>query len=158
MIALARRMDLFSIVYVAATDEAVEMAKAGADAIIAHVGTTVGGSIGVTRAVVTWDFAIQRTQDHPRPPVVRKDVFFFLAHSSPVSTPPRTPNASSETPTPSASSAPVPSNAWASAVPHRPDPALQSPPGCRGRRRNPDLETLRAKAKSTPVARSAAGR
>ena len=43
-------------------DEAVAMAKAGADAIIAHVGTTVGGSIGVKNAVVTWDFAIQRTQ------------------------------------------------------------------------------------------------
>src|ERR1043166_8191636 len=41
MIALARRMDLFTIVYVAAPEEAVDMAKAGADAIIAHVGTTV---------------------------------------------------------------------------------------------------------------------
>ena len=47
MVALARRMDLFSIVYVATPEEAIEMAKAGADAIIAHVGTTVGGSIGV---------------------------------------------------------------------------------------------------------------
>ena len=40
MVALARKMDLFSVVYVATPDEAVEMAKAGADAIIAHVGTT----------------------------------------------------------------------------------------------------------------------
>src|SRR5216110_1044946 len=59
----SRRMDLFSIVYVATPEEAVEMAKAGADAIIAHVGTTVGGSIGVKKAVVTWDFTIQRTQE-----------------------------------------------------------------------------------------------
>ena len=43
-------------------DEAVEMAKAGADAIIAHVGTTVGGSIGVTKAVVPWDDTLKRTQ------------------------------------------------------------------------------------------------
>ena len=42
MVALARKMDLFSIVYVATPEEATEMAKAGADAIIAHVGTTVG--------------------------------------------------------------------------------------------------------------------
>src|SRR5579862_833810 len=63
MVGLARRMDLFSIVYVATPEEAVEMAKAGADAIIAHVGTTVGGSIGVTKAVATWDFAIQRTRE-----------------------------------------------------------------------------------------------
>src|SRR5258708_6759034 len=63
MVALARRMDLFSIVYVATPEEAVEMAKAGADAIIAHVGTTVGGSIGVKSAVKSWDFTIQRTQE-----------------------------------------------------------------------------------------------
>src|SRR6187549_2851143 len=62
MVALARKMDLFSVVYVATPDEAVEMAKAGADAIIAHVGVTVGGSIGVKKAVVPWDFALKRTQ------------------------------------------------------------------------------------------------
>src|SRR6188472_2298265 len=63
MVALARRMDLFSIVYVGSAEEAVEMAKAGADAIIAHVGTTVGGSIGVTNAVMSWDHTIKRTQE-----------------------------------------------------------------------------------------------
>ena len=87
MVALARKMDLFSIVYVATPVEAAEMAKAGADAIIAHVGTTVGGSIGVTQAVVTWDFAIRRTQeiiDAARR--VRKDLF-FLAHGGPINTP-----------------------------------------------------------------------
>src|SRR5436190_5015594 len=62
MVALARRMDLFSIVYVAKPEEAVEMAKAGADAIIAHVGTTVGGSIGVKSAAVSMDDAIIRTR------------------------------------------------------------------------------------------------
>src|SRR6187455_2376909 len=87
MVSLARRMDLFSIVYVGSPEEAAEMAKAGADAIIAHVGTTVGGSIGVQKAVVTWDFSIQRTQeiiDAVR--TVRKDVF-FLAHGGPINTP-----------------------------------------------------------------------
>jgi predicted TIM-barrel enzyme len=87
MIALARRMDLFSIVYVATPKEAVEMAKAGADAIIAHVGTTVGGSIGVRKAVVTWDFTLKRTQeiiDAARR--VRKDIF-FLCHGGPINTP-----------------------------------------------------------------------
>jgi predicted TIM-barrel enzyme len=87
MVALARRMGLFSIVYVATPQEAMEMARAGADAIIAHVGTTVGGSIGVTGAVVTWDFALKRTQeiiDAAR--TIRKDIF-FLAHGGPVNTP-----------------------------------------------------------------------
>jgi predicted TIM-barrel enzyme len=87
MVALARRMDLFSIVYVGSPDEAVEMAKAGADAIIAHVGTTVGGSIGVQNAVVSWDDTLKRTQDIiTAASRVRKDIF-FLCHGGPINTP-----------------------------------------------------------------------
>jgi predicted TIM-barrel enzyme len=87
MIALARRMDLFTTVYVGSPEEAIEMAKAGADSIIAHVGTTVGGSIGVKSAVVSWDHTIKRTQeiiDAAR--TVRKDIF-FLCHGGPINTP-----------------------------------------------------------------------
>src|SRR5205085_3820167 len=62
MVALARKMDLFSVVYVGSSAEAQAMAEAGADAIIAHVGTTVGGSIGVKGAVCTMDDAVKRTQ------------------------------------------------------------------------------------------------
>src|SRR5437016_4078859 len=62
MIALARKMDLFTIVYVATPDEAVEMAKAGADVIIAHVGTTIGGTIGVKKATITMENAAKRVQ------------------------------------------------------------------------------------------------
>ncbi|MEI7819855.1 MAG: phosphoenolpyruvate hydrolase family protein [Verrucomicrobiota bacterium] len=87
MVALARRMDLFSVVYVGSPEEAVEMAKAGADAIIAHVGTTVGGSIGVKSAVKTWDFTIKRTQEIIDAVTrVRKDIF-FLCHGGPINTP-----------------------------------------------------------------------
>ena len=87
MVALARKMDLFTIVYVATPDEAKAMAEAGADAIIAHVGTTVGGSIGVRGAVCTMDDAVQRTQsiiDGARK--VRKDII-FLSHGGPICTP-----------------------------------------------------------------------
>ena len=87
MVSLARRMDLFSVVYVGSAEEAVEMAKAGADAIIAHVGTTVGGSIGVKKALVSWEFTLQRTQeiiDAARR--VRQDIF-FLCHGGPINTP-----------------------------------------------------------------------
>jgi predicted TIM-barrel enzyme len=87
MVALARKMDLFSIVYVATPEEAVEMAKAGADAIIAHVGTTVGGSVGVRQAVVSWDHTLQVTQDIIRAArQVRNDIF-FLCHGGPINTP-----------------------------------------------------------------------
>ncbi|MFN4874829.1 MAG: phosphoenolpyruvate hydrolase family protein [Akkermansiaceae bacterium] len=87
MVALARRMDMFSIVYVGSPEESVEMAKAGADVIIAHVGTTVGGSIGVTEAVVPWDETIRRTQaiiDAGKS--VRNDVL-YLCHGGPINTP-----------------------------------------------------------------------
>src|SRR5215204_6195874 len=87
MVAIARKMELFTVVYVGSPEEAVEMAKAGADAIIAHVGTTVGGSIGVTKAVVTWDFTIKRTQEIIDAATrVRKDIF-FLCHGGPINTP-----------------------------------------------------------------------
>ena len=87
MVALARKMDLFSVVYVATPDEAVAMAKAGADAIIAHVGTTVGGSVGVQKAVVTWEFTLQRTREIiAAASRVRKDII-FLAHGGPINTP-----------------------------------------------------------------------
>jgi len=87
MVGLAHRMDLFSIVYVATPEEAIEMAKQGADAIIAHVGTTVGGSIGVTSAVVSWDHTVKVTQDIiDAAKSVRKDIF-TLTHGGPINTP-----------------------------------------------------------------------
>ncbi len=87
MVALARKMDLFSIVYVAKPDEAKAMAQAGADAIIAHVGTTVGGSIGVTGAACTMEDAVQRTQAIiTAARQVRKDIL-FLSHGGPIATP-----------------------------------------------------------------------
>ena len=87
MVGLARKMDLFSIVYVGSPEEAVQMAKNGADAIIAHVGTTVGGSIGVTNAVVSWEDTIKRTQDIiDAAKTINKDIF-FLCHGGPINTP-----------------------------------------------------------------------
>src|SRR5258708_31634509 len=78
LVALARRMDLFTIVYVATPDEAKAMAEAGADAIIAHVGTTVGGSIGVKSPGVTMKEAGQPTPNIiAPPPPAPKDIFFL---------------------------------------------------------------------------------
>lgn len=88
MIGLARRMDLFTIVYVATPDEAKAMADVGADAIIAHVGTTVGGSIGVTGAVCSMEEAVERTRKiiEGARSSGRKDIF-FLSHGGPIATP-----------------------------------------------------------------------
>jgi predicted TIM-barrel enzyme len=87
MVALARKMDLFSIVYVATAEESKAMAEAGADAIIAHVGTTVGGSIGVKGAAITMTEAVKRVSriiEGARE--VRKDII-FLSHGGPIATP-----------------------------------------------------------------------
>ncbi|MFT6880046.1 MAG: putative TIM-barrel enzyme [Arcticibacterium sp.] len=87
MVRLASKMDLYTCVYVATPEEAVQMAEVGADAIIAHVGTTVGGSIGVVSAAVNMDFAIKRTQEIIEAgKKVNKDII-FLAHGGPINTP-----------------------------------------------------------------------
>lgn len=51
MIAKAHNMGLLTTPYAFNEDEAVEMAKAGADIIVAHMGLTTSGSIGAKTAV-----------------------------------------------------------------------------------------------------------
>ncbi len=63
------------------------MAKKGADAIIAHVGTTVGGSIGVTSAVASWEDTIQRTQAIIDAAKTVRDDILYLCHGGPINTP-----------------------------------------------------------------------
>jgi len=89
MVALAQHpnIDLFSAVYVATPEESRKMAESGADVIIAHVGCTIGGSIGVTGATCTIEEAATRVQaiiDAAR--TVRGDII-FLSHGGPISTP-----------------------------------------------------------------------
>ncbi|MEO8351854.1 MAG: phosphoenolpyruvate hydrolase family protein [Chthoniobacteraceae bacterium] len=87
MVRLASKMEIFSVVYVSTPDEARTMAEAGADAIIAHVGTTIGGSIGVTGATCSMDDAIRRTQAVIEgAKKVRNDIF-YLCHGGPIATP-----------------------------------------------------------------------
>ena len=87
MIALARKMNLFTTVYVTSPEQAVEMAKAGADSIIAHSGTTIGGSIGVTDAVCTMDDAVKLTQDLIDAACTVRNDIIFLTHGGPICTP-----------------------------------------------------------------------
>ncbi len=46
MIRIAHDMDLLTTPYAFNPDEAKEMTKAGADTVVAHVGTTLSGTIG----------------------------------------------------------------------------------------------------------------
>jgi predicted TIM-barrel enzyme len=87
MVKLATQMDLFSIVYVATPEEARMMAEAGADAIISHVGTTVGGSVGVVEATCTMENAISITKEIMEAGKKVNPDIFFLAHGGPINTP-----------------------------------------------------------------------
>ncbi len=46
MIRAAREMDLLTTPYVFSEQNAVDMAKAGADIVVCHLGLTTGGAIG----------------------------------------------------------------------------------------------------------------
>jgi predicted TIM-barrel enzyme len=86
-VALARKMDIFTIVYVGNPEEASAMAEAGADVVIAHVGTTIGGTVGVTDAACSMEEAARRTQEIvAAATATRKDVI-CLSHGGPISTP-----------------------------------------------------------------------
>lgn len=51
MIQKAHKMGLLTTPYAFNQDEAIEMAKAGADIIVAHMGLTTAGSIGAKTSV-----------------------------------------------------------------------------------------------------------
>jgi len=88
MIALAHQMGFFTVPYVFNPDEARAMAEAGADAIIAHMGLTVGGSIGLERddALRLEDAPakVQAIGDAARQ--VKPDAI-LLCHGGPIATP-----------------------------------------------------------------------
>ena len=86
-VALARKMEMFTIVYVGSPEESKAMAEAGADVIIAHVGTTVGGSIGVTQATMTLPEAAKATQAMIDAGKSVRDDLIFLSHGGPINTP-----------------------------------------------------------------------
>lgn len=61
MIGKAHKMGLLTTPYAFNEDEAIGMAKAGADIIVAHMGLTTSGSIGATTAV-SLDESLMRVQ------------------------------------------------------------------------------------------------
>lgn len=63
------------------------MAEVGADAIIAHVGTTIGGSVGVVDATMTIEEAAVRTQEIIEAGKSVRDDVIYLSHGGPISTP-----------------------------------------------------------------------
>src|ERR1700723_3290478 len=86
MIARAHEMDLLTCPYVFDEDQARDMAKAGADLLIAHMGLTTKGTIGA-RTAITLDQSVARIQAIQEAAVsVRPDVL-VLCHGGPIAEP-----------------------------------------------------------------------
>lgn len=88
MIRAAHERGFFTCVYVFDTEQAKAMAKAGADTIIAHVGLTVGGSIGLANddalSLEKTPALVQAIGDAAKG--VKSDIL-LLCHGGPIATP-----------------------------------------------------------------------
>lgn len=88
MIGLAHQRGFFTCVYVFNAAEASAMARAGADAIIAHVGLTVGGSIGLDgNDALSLDKATAVIQEIGEAAKVINPDALLLCHGGPIATP-----------------------------------------------------------------------
>jgi predicted TIM-barrel enzyme len=86
MIRAAHEMDLLTTPYVFNPDEAQAMTRAGADIVVAHMGVTVGGSIGAASAksLETCAGEIEAIAKAARK--IRKDVI-VICHGGPIASP-----------------------------------------------------------------------
>jgi predicted TIM-barrel enzyme len=88
MIALAHEHGFFTCVYVFNADEASAMARASADVIIAHVGLTVGGSIGLSgNDAFSLDKAVAVIQEIGEAAKAINPDVLLLCHGGPIATP-----------------------------------------------------------------------
>jgi predicted TIM-barrel enzyme len=86
MIAQAHALDLLTTPYVFNPDEAVAMARAGADIVVAHMGVTTGGSIGASSAKTLEQCAVEIDAIADAARKVRGDII-VLCHGGPISMP-----------------------------------------------------------------------
>jgi predicted TIM-barrel enzyme len=86
MIALARELDLYTTAYVFNPDEARQMAEAGVDMVIPHVGLTSGGTIGSKHAIGLPE-AAERVQAILAAARAVNPAVVGLAHGGPIAEP-----------------------------------------------------------------------
>jgi len=84
MIRIARRLDLLTCPYVFNEQEATKMADAGADVLVTHMGTTIGGTIGA-RSVMSLADAARRIQAMRDAAVAVNPEILVICHGGPVS-------------------------------------------------------------------------
>lgn len=86
MIRAARAKDLLTTPYVFDADQAAAMCEAGADIIVAHMGLTVGGSIGADTALTLQECPDLIRQWAKAAKEVRDDII-ILCHGGPIASP-----------------------------------------------------------------------
>ncbi|ATU72202.1 phosphoenolpyruvate hydrolase family protein [Komagataeibacter rhaeticus] len=86
VVARACRKDLLTTPYVFNEAEAVDMAKAGADVLVAHMGLTTGGAIGAETAFTLEDSIARINQITEAARGVRSDII-VLCHGGPIAMP-----------------------------------------------------------------------
>lgn len=88
MIRRARELGLFTMAYTFADDEVRDMAAAGVDVVVAHLGTTVGGLIGADPAnTPSLKEAIDRTEEMATIAREENPDVIVLTHGGPIATP-----------------------------------------------------------------------
>jgi predicted TIM-barrel enzyme len=85
-VAAAHRLDLLTTPYVFDVDQAIEMTKAGADILVAHMGLTTGGAIGAESALKLDDCVNRVAEIAEAGRSIRSDVI-ILCHGGPISMP-----------------------------------------------------------------------
>jgi predicted TIM-barrel enzyme len=86
LIERARRMDLLTTPYVFSEDNARDMAKAGADIVVCHLGLTTGGAIGAETAMKLADCVEPINAWAAAARAVKSDVI-VLCHGGPIAMP-----------------------------------------------------------------------
>jgi predicted TIM-barrel enzyme len=86
MIGEAHRTGLLTTPYVFTPDDATEMARAGADILVAHMGLTTGGSIGAETALTLQD-CVDRIDAIAAAGRAVRDDLLVLCHGGPIAMP-----------------------------------------------------------------------
>jgi len=86
IIRLARENNIFTMAYVAAFEDAVEMVEAGVDCLVAHTGPTEGGLVGFAYEGTLKD-ATSRVNDILKAAEKRSKDIICLAHGGPIAIP-----------------------------------------------------------------------
>ncbi len=86
MIRQAHQLDMLTTPYVFTADEARAMTGAGADIVVAHMGVTVGGSVGASSAK-TLDACVTLIDEIAQAAQQVRDDVIVLCHGGPIATP-----------------------------------------------------------------------